>query len=62
MSCCAHSSATCYFLVETAQVNELGSAAYLYHVLTHIATTGTLQALKALLPRLEILEADKKVS
>lgn len=46
----AHASATCYSLIETAKANGLEPAAYIHHVLEHIATADTLEALETLLP------------
>ncbi|MFV0477077.1 MAG: transposase domain-containing protein, partial [Parahaliea sp.] len=46
----AHASATCYSLIETAKANDLDPAAYIQHVLAHIATADTLEKLEALLP------------
>ena len=46
----AHASATWYSLIETAKANNLDPAAYLQHLLEHIATADTLEKLEALLP------------
>lgn len=46
----ARASATCYSLIETAKTNGLEPAAYLHHVLAHIADADTLDKLEALLP------------
>ncbi|WP_221885426.1 transposase domain-containing protein [Vreelandella populi] len=58
----AHTSATCYSLIETAKANGLESDAYIHHILEHIAPADMLETLKALLPRHVDFEAITKKS
>lgn len=59
----ARASATCYSLIETAKANQLEPAAYIQHVLEHIAEAETVEALEQLLPwNVSMEKTPKKVA
>ncbi|MEX1056707.1 MAG: IS66 family transposase [Natronospirillum sp.] len=59
----AHASATCYSLIETAKANDLNPAAYIQHILDHIAKADTVEKIEALLPwNVDLERTSKKVA